>query len=325
MATIRRRGDRWQCRVRRDGFPELTKSFQAREDAQKWARGVERQMDQGEYLAHDPALDQALGHLFDRYEREVTPSKKGSAQEKYRLAVLRADKLSALPLKALTPVEVAAFRDRRLQVVKPVTALHDLCVLSAVLEHARLEWGYSITNPVRAIRKPSMGKGRDRRLLDGEYLKLLTELRKCRSVWLAPLFEFAVESACRRGEALALKWSDVDLGKRIVVFRDTKTSDDRVIPLSTRAIETLAALPRDLQGFVFPVPATTLRSGFLNACKRAEITGLRWHDLRHEAVSRLHERGLSTIEVASISGHRTLACLSRYSHMRAEILAAKLA
>ena len=85
------------------------------------------------------------------------------------------------------------------------------------------------------------------------------------------------------------------------IFRGTKNGDNRVIPLSGRAVQVLAALPRDLKGYVFPVPMPTVRSAFEHACQRANIKDMRWHDLRHEGVSRLHELGLSTIEVASIS------------------------
>ncbi len=324
MAAIRRRDNKWQCRVRRQGFPDVTKTFDSREYAQRWARAIERQMDLGEYAPPQQADVTPLSALLTRYEDEVTPSKKGASQEHYRLAVLKADKIANQPAKDLGAADIAGFRDRRLKEVKPVTVLHDLCTLSAVFEHARLEWEMAISNPVRAIRKPSMGKGRDRRLEDGEEEKLLTELRKARSPWVVPLFEFSVETACRRGEALALKWSDVDLVKRLAVFRDTKTGADRVIPLSTQTVRTLEALPRDLKGRVFPIPATTLRSAFELARQRAGIHDLRWHDLRHEGISLLHELGLSTVEVASISGHKTLACLARYSHMKAERLALKL-
>lgn len=324
MATIRLRGDRWQCRVQRREYKEVSKSFATKEDALRWARGIERQMDLGDYAPSEPVDITTLSELLSKYEIEVTPSKKGAAQERYRLAVLKADKIANQPAKDLGAADIAAFRDRRLKVVKPVTTLHDLCTLSAVFEHARLEWCMPIINPVRAIRKPSMGKGRDRRLEDGEYESLLAELRKGRSAWVAPLFEFSVETACRQGEALALKWSDVDLVKRLAVFRDTKTGDDRIIPLSSRAVRVLEALPRDIKGQVFCVPATTVRTAFEHARQRAKVDNLRWHDLRHEGVSRLHELGLSTVEVASISGHKTLACLARYSHMKAERLALKL-
>lgn len=323
MATFRQRGNKWQGLVRRLGFPEVSKTFLTRQDAEKWARGIERQMDLGEYTQED-LVNVTLSELLDRYKVEVTPSKRGAAQEVHRLAVIKADKIAGLTARLVTPAAVAAFRDRRLAKVKATTVVHDLCTLSAVFEHARLEWSIPITNPVRSIRKPSMDRGRDRRLLDGEYDNLLAELRKCRNPWIAPLFIFSIETACRRGEALALKWEDVNLGKRFAIFRETKTGEDRVVPISRLALDTLLNLPRDISGRVFPIPAPTLRCNFVEACKRAGIDGLRWHDLRHEGVSRLHERGLSTIEVASISGHKTLACLARYSHMKAESLALKL-
>lgn len=321
MATLRQRGNRWQVRIQRQGYAAVSKTFMTKEDAARWARGIERQMDLGEF---SPIGLDTLADLLDRYEKEVTPQKKGATQEKYRLAVIRADKIGQLAVKSLTAVEVAAFRERRLQTVKPVTVLHDLCTLSAVLEHARLEWSMPITNPVRAIRKPSAGKGRDRRLAGDEYERLLAELRKAQTPWIAPLFVFSIETACRRGEALALLWSDVDLVKRLATFRDTKTGEDRVIPLTTGAARLLAELPRDLKGRVFPISASGVDDSFRRACRRAKALGLRWHDLRHEGVSRLHEKGLTTVEVASISGHKTLGCLSRYSHMRAERLAEKL-
>ena len=323
MASIRLRGEKWQCRIQRQGFPDLAKSFITREDALKWARAIERQMDLGEFSLVSTETT-TLADLIGRYIQEVTPSKRGAFQEKYRLGVIKADKIARLNIKAVTPVEVAAFRDRRLLKVKPVTVRHDLVALSGVFEHARLEWSYPISNPVRSIRIPPMGKGRDRRLRGNEYDNLLTELRQCRNNWMAPLFEFSVETACRQGEALKLKWADVDLARRIAVFRETKNGENRVIPLSSKAASVLQKLPRDLQGNVFPVSMVTVRTAFEHARERAGCVDLRWHDLRHEAVSRLHELGLSTVEVASISGHKTLASLARYSHMNVERLAAKL-
>lgn len=324
MATIRFRGEKWQCRIQRQGFPTLSKSFINKEDALRWARGIERSMDTGEYTPVQTSTT-TLAELLDRYKKEVTPSKRGGTQEKYRIGVIEADKVATMNIKSITSADVAAFRDRRLAKVKPITARHDLCALSAVFEHARLEWSFAITNPVRGIRKPPSGKGRERRLVDDEEERLLKEFKTCRSSWISPLFQFSIETACRRGEALKLQWADVDLGKRIATLRGTKNGDNRIIPLSSKAVKVLAGLPRDLKGYVFPVPMPTVRSAFEHACARANIENLRWHDLRHEAVSRLHERGLSTVEVASISGHKTLACLARYSHMKVELLAAKLA
>ncbi len=323
MATIRQRGNKWQARIQRGGFAEITKTFITKEDAQRWARKVERQIDLGEYsFVQVEAV--TLAELLARYEAEVTPHKKGASAERYRLRGLASDKIGKLLLTALTPQGVADYRDRRLQICKPVTVLHDLCALSAVLEHARLEWAIPISNPVRSIRKPSAGQGRDRRLEDGEDERLLTALRQSRNPWIAPMFEFSLETACRRGEALKLQWADVDMHRRVAVFRDTKGGDNRVVPLSARAVRVLSEMPRDLAGRVFPTSEDAVSGIFRWACERAAVTELHWHDLRHEAVSRFFEKGLDTVEVSSISGHKTLACLKRYAHMKAERLAAKL-
>ena len=207
MASIRFRIKKWQCRIQRQGFPVLSKAFDTKEDAQRWARGIERLMDLGEYTPAETTTT-TLADLIDRYKQEVTPSKRGALQEKYRLGVIRADKIAGLNIKTITSAEVAAFRDRRLVKVKPITARHDLCALSAVFEHARLEWSYAITNPVRGIRKPSMGQGRDRRLNGNEEEQLLAAFDNCRSSWIKPLFLFSIETACRRSEALKLRWVD---------------------------------------------------------------------------------------------------------------------
>ena len=325
MATIRLRGDRWQCRVQRQDYLEISKSFATKEDAQRWARGIERQMDLGAYAPPQQADVTTLSQLLSRYEAEVTPSKKGAAQERYRLAVLKADKIANLPAKDLGATAIAGFRDRRLKTVKPVTVLHDLCTLSAVFEHARLEWSMPLINPVRAIRKPSPGKGRSRRLEGEERESLLGVLRQSKNPWIAAMFELALETACRRGELIKLSWEDVDLRRKIARLRDTKTGDDRIIPLSSQAIKVLAGMPRSVTGLVFPSHPTGVSRTFHRACQKLGITDLRWHDLRHEGVSRLFERGLDTVEVASVSGHKTLACLARYTHMKAERLALKLA
>jgi integrase len=96
------------------------------------------------------------------------------------------------------------------------------------------------------------------------------------------------------------------------------------IPLSKRAVASIGELPRSLDGTLFPVHTETIKQSFRAAVKRAGVKDFHFHDLRHEAVSRLFERGLSMVEVAAISGHKTLAMLSRYTHLRAEDLARKL-
>jgi integrase len=106
----------------------------------------------------------------------------------------------------------------------------------------------------------------------------------------------------------------------------TKNGEARRVPLSTGALAVLreAGQVRALDGRVFPIPPQSLAHAWSAACARAGVDDLHFHDLRHEAVSRLFERGLSMMEVASISGHKTLSMLQRYTHLRAEDLSAKM-
>jgi integrase len=132
----------------------------------------------------------------------------------------------------------------------------------------------------------------------------------------------------RRSELIGLRWADVDIRRRVARLNDTKNGESREVPLSTRAKAALEALQphaRDSKtrvvGWIHPDVVTW---EFAQACKSCGIVGLRWHDLRHEATSRLFERGLALAEVAAVTGHRSWAMLRRYTHLRSESLVDKL-
>jgi len=128
----------------------------------------------------------------------------------------------------------------------------------------------------------------------------------------------------RRGEIVSLRWQDVNLSSRVAILRDTKNGDDRAVPLSTKAIETLSLEPRHTTGRVFPIRGDSITQAFDRVCKKAGIENLRFHDLRHEATSRLFEFGLGIMEVSAVTGHKDLAMLKRYTHLKAGNIAAKL-
>ncbi len=115
----------------------------------------------------------------------------------------------------------------------------------------------------------------------------------------------------------------MDLGARQLTIRDTKNGEDRTIPLTTRAATILQSLPQTDER-IFPVSPVAVRQAWDRTTKRAGIEGLHFHDLRHEAVSRFFELGLSVPEVALISGHKNPVVLLRYTHLRAQDLVAKL-
>ena len=152
----------------------------------------------------------------------------------------------------------------------------------------------------------------------------MEECQASRSLWITPVVVIALETGMRLGEIVSLKWSEVDLVTQVARLTDTKIGTGRDVPLSSRAARTLEALPRSLDGRVFPIGVAAVKSSFHAAAKRAELDDFRFHDLRHEATSRFFERDLDIMEVAAITGHKTLTMLKRYTHLRAADLARKL-
>lgn len=326
MATITKRATGYQAQIRRKGFPTISKMFDTKRDADAWARQLESDMDRGLYLDRTEAERTTLGELLRRYLQEVTPHKKGKASEALRInRMLRDESICQYKSTALTSKLLAEWRDTRLTAVSGSSVNREIDILSHVLNTARMEWGIHISNPVELIRRPKHNKSRERRLSADEETKLLRELEtKTRNSWIKYVVVFAIETGMRRGEILSLTWNNVDLQKRIARLVDTKNGEGRSVPLTLKATALLASLPRSIDGQVFPTTAEAVKLAFQRAVVRAGIEDFHFHDLRHEGVSRLFEKGLNVMEVASISGHKTLQMLKRYTHLEAEKLLFKL-
>ena len=326
MATFRKRGAyQWQAQVRKKGQPLQTKTFETRALAEQWARAIEVEIDKGVFVSRAEAESTTLKELLERYLAEVTPLKKGAASETNRVRALIRLPLARRYIAGIRGVDIARYRDERLRKVTPSTAKRDLVLLGHVFEVARKEWGIHVHNPVRDIRLPADNRPRDRRLQDGEEARLLTACEQARNPWLLPIVKLALETAMRQGELIRLRWEHIDLNRRTAHLPDTKNGESRTVPLSTTAIRVLRALPRSLHGQAFPgVTTEAIKRAYIRAVRRAGINDLRFHDLRHEATTRLFEKGLNIMEVASITGHKDLRMLRRYTHLKAEDLAIKL-
>lgn len=326
MASIRRRGDSYQARVIRQGFPPETKTFTTKADAERWAREIESAMDSHRHVNSRPAETTTLGDLLRRYRESVTPMKRGAFDETIRLQALERRKMSRLSVANVTPEVVAAFRDERLRECSASTVIRDLAVLSSIFNHARREWRFGIENPVGLVRRPSAPPGRDRVLTLEEEARLLHHALPCgrRNPLLHPLIVLALETAMRRGELLGIAWTDVHLDRAVLRLPLTKNGSTRWVPLSTRAVATLAALERSTAPNPFPVSIAALDKMFGRLCVRAEVDNLRFHDLRHTATTRLADKLPNVIELAAVTGHRSIRMLQRYYHPTAEALAVKL-
>ena len=335
MASFRKRAGRWQARVHQSGQSAVVKTFASKDDAQRWARAVERELDLGIYTPRTEAEGTTVAELVARYISEVVPSMKGADSESYRLRnIVRL--LGRIKVSALTPTAMASYRDKRLKLVRGSTVLRELNSFSGILTHASKEWAMGITNPVAGIRKPAASRGRTRRLDDGEELKLMAAL-ECRgrnlrgqlaggtrNHWIKPVVQLALATAMRRGELLALEWRFVNLEQKIVHLPDTKNGRVRNVPLSRAACEVLRTVPRAIDGRVFPITADSLKQAFKRAVVSAGLEDFHFHDLRHEATSRMAQRLPNLIELASVTGHQDLRMLQRYYHPNPAELAVKL-
>jgi integrase len=326
MASIRQRGSKWQARVIRKGFPDEVRSFDTKQEAQKWARVIETSIDKGIHHSLGSAKDVLLFDVLERYVCEVTPTKRGAKREAENIRFVQRHKIAAYSMAFLTPAVIAAYRDERLRTVSAGTIIRELVILSSVINHARREWSLPINNPCEMVRKPPTPPGRNRLLTHEEEARLLEALQPKgrRSPWMAPLVLLALETAMRRGELLRLRWSDINLDSRIAILRMTKNGTSRKVPLSTKATAVLRSIPKGKDDRIFQLTDMGMEAAFRKACSRADIKNLHFHDLRHTATSRLAEKLPNVIELAAVTGHQTIQMLKRYYHPAAELLARKL-
>ena len=330
MATITKRKNGWNAQVRRKGFAPRTKTFPTKREATTWAREQEGLIDQGRLPVTEAPLKQTtLTQLIARYLTDVTPRKRSADTETIRLRRMQRDPIAALRLDELKPMHFATYRDERLKVAKPGTVRREMYLFACVIDVATKDWGYPfMINPVRKVSFPIANDARDRRLEAGEAEKLQAALATTRNAHIARIVQLAIETGLRRREVLELTWRNVDLGRRVAYIPLTKTGVPRTIPLTDNAIKLITGLQATADtadGRLFPITLNAFKHAWKRVQARAGLGDFRFHDLRHEALSRFCELGLSVPELSVISGHKDPRMLFRYAHLRADELARKLA
>ena len=320
MASIRKKGSSWEARIRIKGFSEC-KSFPSKKEAQLWAGEIELDMRRGVYTPRDEAEHTTLGEALRRYRSSISPQKKGFRQEATRIEAWLQHPLANRPLSTLKGKDFAVYRDTRLAQGKATNTVRlELAIISHLFNIAKKEWGLDyLANPLDNVTKPKGSVPRDRRVGNQEEVALLDALKGCRNEWILPLTEFAVETAMRKSEMLALHWKHINLSRRVAQLETTKNGEPRTVPLSLRAIAILEALPRHESGRVFAVSSDALDAAWRRAKQRAGIENLHFHDLRHEGTSRYAlSVGKNLLKLQRITGHKTLQMLTRYTHLNVD-------
>lgn len=340
----------WKAVIRKNGFPTTIKTFRLKRDAEDWARRTEDEMVRGMFIQRAPAERMNFAGAMERYLAEVTVTKRPFTQQSERVrSVPLISYFGKHALIGISAEMVAKYRDERLAggdrlkngVPQPRaanTVRLELALIGHLFTIAIKEWGLGLTyNPVLNIRRPAPGAGRNRRLSDEEETRLLALVDKHSNPMLRWIVRIAIETGMRSSEIVGLKVAQVDLERRVVRLQETKNTMPRTVPLSMGALDVFKQAianpvrPKETDLIFFGEPGRdwirrpyNFNKSWLLIKEAAGLKDLRFHDLRHEAVSRFVELGLSDQEVSAISGHRSMQMLKRYTHLRAEDLVDKL-
>ncbi|HBO5018996.1 site-specific integrase [Pseudomonas aeruginosa] len=343
MATIvKTPAGTWKAVIRKTGWPTNAKTFRTKRDAEDWSRRTEDEMVRGVYIQRSGSERMTLEKALQRYLADVTPTKKPSTRKaETTKAKQLIQNLGKYSLAALSAEIIADYRDSRLASTskhgRPIsnnTVRLELALLSHLYTVAIKEWGLGLTfNPVLNIRKPRPGPERDRRLAGDEERRLFAALNDYSNPMLRWIAVIALETVMRSSEITGLRCHQVNLQKRVAFLPDTKNGSPREVPLNEIATEAFRdaldnpTRPNDCDLIFFGEPgkdgkrrpyAFTKTWGLLK--RKLGMSDFRFHDFRHEGISRYAERGLSAQKLAALSGHKSMQQLKRYTHLRGEDL-----
>jgi len=331
MATIRKtEHGTWKVAIRRKGHQPLYKNFKRKTDAEYWARKTEKEIDTGSYQSRKNEV--TLREALDRYAKEVTPTKNGAKQEKNRIEQIKRLAFVDKAMSEVTSSDIANWRDKMVEAgKKPPTIKNLMMVVSGVYRQAKGEWdmGY-LDNPCSNVRRPKKAPPRERRLHPGDEDLLMQTSNDTLRLTMV----FAIETSARLGEIVALEKANVDRRLRTATVHDKVGQHEgrrKRLPLTKRALAAIdeAEKLHPHSAYVFcsadyknkgavQEAAHRISQSFKNLKNRKgfeQIKDLMFRDLRHEAISRFFEKGLSVIEVMSITGHTNPGQLDTYTHL----------
>lgn len=334
MATFQKRSKKWRAIVRKPGQPAISKTFSTKGIAQTWAKEVELDIERGVFQDPRQLEGHTLGEIIGRYREEMPEP----GRTKAACMNMLERELGDVTLRDLSKQRLLTYCRHRVKNhgTGPATLAQDLIYLGGLLDTARANWDIPVdrqaVTDARAVlhRQGLVGRPveRDRRPTD-------EELERLHAFWTkptsrprgAPMWDitcFAIHTAMRLSEITSLQWGDLNEDDRTIFIRDRKhpsqkLGNDQEVPLLGEAWVIVQAQPRTSER-IFPYNPRSLSSNFTRGVMRTGIEDLRFHDLRHEAISRLFEAGYQIHEVALVSGHREWKQLKRYTQLRAKDL-----
>ncbi len=320
MAYFKKRKNKWLVQIKKKGYPRQYKTFFDKATARRWAREIESQMDKNIFEDYSSSLGTSLKDLLIKYKEEVTSKKKGWREENSKINFLINHKIALQSVMRLKSAHIYKLK-AELSISRKVGTVNKyLHILSHTWTTAKKVWSISLPhqNPFDLVSLDKDLDVRDRVLTHDEYKKLLKASESSNLPMLKDLIIFSYLTGVRQGELLKIKRRDIDFNKNVCVLRDTKNSEDRIIPLSDKCIAILKKYP--FGDTVFNIVGRRLRKHFLIACRKANIENFRWHDLRACFATNALMSGMSIAQVSTITGHKDWSQLKRYTRIKAEDL-----
>lgn len=297
--------------------------------ARAWATITEAEIESGK-LSKTSEL--TVGDMLAEYRIKKTATKRGRRSEELRLDRLERDDISKVLLQDVGKKHISAWRDRRLKSVSALSVLREWTTLSHAFKTAINEWEWDLKYPMSGVDKPSKPPARTRRAEGNELERVIycsgwdqKSVPRTATARVGAAVEFVVETALRCKEVCGLD-KKRDIQGRVAKVVDSKTeSGIREVPLSKRALEIVELLKKvDLPGdSLFHLNESQVDALYRKIRKRAVVQGLRFHDLRAEACTRL-ARKLSPLQLAKVLGHSDVSKLMIYYREKAEDIAEML-
>lgn len=323
----------WRADIRRKGWPKFSKTLRLKIEAEKWATTTEDQILRGIYFSISEAEKVSIADALTRYLKEVSINK---AENTRKGNVVQARQLSSMlgqyTLANLNSTIIATYRDTRLkQGLSNNTVRLELALLGHLYSVAIKEWGLGLTiNPVANVKKPAAGHGRNRRLEGDEEQRLLEACDQYSNPLLGWIVRIALYSAMRKTEVLTLTQRNINMSMRTVTLFDTKNKYMRTVPMTDKAHNVFAVvlenpfLPGDTDLLFYGDVSKRdnirhpydFKKAWSKSRQIAQLDNFTFHDLRHEATSRLVEANLSDQQVMAITGHSSAQMVRRYTHLR---------
>lgn len=311
---------KYKARVRRGVYRTnaLTKTFSSKVDAKKWIRDIEAKLDRTNIIVKEVENFPTLSSLIKRYLNEVSIKKASYQTDKFNFRTfLRLFDYSKEPVNKIRVQMFAKFRDKYLINHKAATYQRLMSSIKHMWHVAQTEWEYPLEEIFSKLQKVKRGNPRNRRLSDREYQLILfgnhtdSEFRK--------IIEFAIQTGLRLSEITRVNKEHIKENTLLVPKRKNGDTDVE-IPLSNKAIELLQTMELPIK-----LKSRGIQIKWQRLMKKYEIKDLHFHDLRHEALSRYLEKGVSIQDVQVLSGHKDVRVLMRvYANLRARNIADKL-